>query len=159
MKKKCPICGKLMDEMICPKCHKLTESINKHKTNPVPCQVEDFTGPKPSSAWLRRLKGIMNKFKTKTRGRSQVYLACLYNCEGNKDHWIYVGQTGLTVEERYRDHKNGHRASKWVTRYGIGLLKPYFKHLKEMSYEESKELEKKVYKKLKEAGFKVKGGH
>ena len=36
---------------------------------------------------------------------------------------VYIGMTGLTPEERFRNHMRGHRASKYVKRYG--------KHLRE----------------------------
>ena len=35
---------------------------------------------------------------------------------------VYVGSTGKTREERYADHKRGHKDSWWVRKYGIMLL-------------------------------------
>ena len=43
--------------------------------------------------------------------------------------------TGLTPEQRYRNHKVGHKASKWVRRYGIGLLPALYKHLNPLDRE------------------------
>ena len=34
------------------------------------------------------------------------------------DYGLYVGMTGLTPEERFRNHKAGRRASKWVRKHG-----------------------------------------
>lgn len=35
---------------------------------------------------------------------------------------LYVGSTGKSKEQRYADHKRGHKASWWVERYGIMLV-------------------------------------
>ena len=35
------------------------------------------------------------------------------------EYGLYVGSTGLTPDERYLNHKRGHKASRWVRRYGI----------------------------------------
>jgi hypothetical protein len=51
------------------------------------------------------------------------------------DYGLYVGLTGLTPDERYLNHKKGHKASKWVRRYGIGLLPALYRHLNPLAYE------------------------
>ena len=35
---------------------------------------------------------------------------------------FYVGQTTLQAWQRYENHRNGHRASKWVRKYGQHLI-------------------------------------
>jgi len=145
--------------MFCPSCRALTKVKHPYKRKSVPCKAGKFD-PRPDRKWRMKLMEILKEFKSSTRGRKLVYLACLYNCEGNNDHWVYVGTTGLTSEERYRDHKKGHKAGKgWVRDYGIGLLKSYTKHLKNISHGESLKLERKIAKRLKREGYKVKGGH
>ena len=39
---------------------------------------------------------------------------------------VYVGSTSKTKEERYADHKRGHKDSWWVRKYGIMLLPEEF---------------------------------
>ena len=34
---------------------------------------------------------------------------------------IYVGQTAKSAQERFEQHKAGHRASRWVRRHGLRL--------------------------------------
>lgn len=34
---------------------------------------------------------------------------------------VYVGQTALSREDRFAQHRSGVKASKWVTRYGLRL--------------------------------------
>jgi len=36
---------------------------------------------------------------------------------------VYVGETGLSVDERFRNHLAGHRASRWVTKFGRHLIR------------------------------------
>ncbi len=32
---------------------------------------------------------------------------------------VYVGQTAKSAEDRFAEHKTGHKSSKWVKRYGV----------------------------------------
>lgn len=73
--------------------------------------------------------------------------------------WLYVGQTGLTPEERFAQHKAGHRASRWVRRYGQQLrpdmdpLQPVLRtHAESIAYEAWKAAQ------LRAAGWSIKGG-
>ena len=36
--------------------------------------------------------------------------------------YLYVGQTGLSVEERFKQHAQGYRSNRFVRLYGRGLL-------------------------------------
>lgn len=36
---------------------------------------------------------------------------------------FYVGQTTLLAWKRYENHRNGHKASKWVRKYGKHLIR------------------------------------
>ena len=36
---------------------------------------------------------------------------------------FYVGQTTLQAWERYENHRNDHKASRWVKKYGQGLIR------------------------------------
>src|SRR5690349_23866561 len=35
---------------------------------------------------------------------------------------VYVGMTGLPVEHRFENHRNGYKSAQVVKRYGVGLL-------------------------------------
>ena len=50
---------------------------------------------------------------------------------------LYVGQTGKTPEERFEDHKRGHKSSKYVERYGERLALEFLERSNPMTYEES----------------------
>ena len=45
---------------------------------------------------------------------------------------LYVGMTGLRPEERFWNHKNGEKAARVVTRFGLRLLPELFAHLNPM---------------------------
>ncbi len=47
-----------------------------------------------------------------------------HNPEANKKAPVfYVGQTTLQAWERYENHQNGHKDSKWVRKYGQHLIR------------------------------------
>ena len=71
----------------------------------------------------------------------------------------YVGQTGLTPEERYAQHKNGVRANNKVQRYGVHLRQDMVDGAGPMSHLDSLRLERQLAEKLRERGSKVYGGH
>src|SRR6266403_2353493 len=47
----------------------------------------------------------------------------------------YVGMTGLPVDHRFENHKNGYKAARLVRKYGVRLLPDLFEHLNPMPYE------------------------
>jgi hypothetical protein len=56
---------------------------------------------------------------------------------------VYVGMTGLTVDQRFLNHKNGYKSSWVVKRYGDRLLpEELYEHLNPMPYEAAVEMEK-----------------
>lgn len=72
---------------------------------------------------------------------------------------IYVGMTGLTPEERFKNHKAGKQSSPYVQEYGICLLPNLYSHLNPMSYSEAKKVEKMLANKLRREGYTVLAGH
>ena len=72
---------------------------------------------------------------------------------------IYVGMTGLTPEERFKNHKQGIKASSLVKRYGIRLLPELYTHLNPMPYEAAMQMEMDLTEDLRRAGYTVVGGH
>ena len=71
------------------------------------------------------------------------------------DYGLYVGMTGLTPEERFRNHKAGHKASKWVRKYGVGLLPALYRHLNPLSYEHATLAEVALAEALRGTGVRV----
>ena len=41
---------------------------------------------------------------------------------GKKAAVFYVGQTSLQADQRYENHRNGYKASRWVKKYGQQLI-------------------------------------
>jgi hypothetical protein len=71
---------------------------------------------------------------------------------------VYVGMTGLLPEERFWNHKNGEKAARLVTRYGIKLLPELFAHLNPMPFEAAAQMEKDLAADLRAQGYTVLGG-
>lgn len=72
---------------------------------------------------------------------------------------IYVGMTGLPVEERFENHKKGIKSSSLVRRYGLKLLPELYAHLNPMPYEAAAQMERDLTEELRRAGYTVVGGH
>ena len=103
------------------------------------------------------------KIKTKSRNHYNVYVILLsddVSPRKNKSYpSIYVGMTGLSVKQRFQNHKNGIKSSKWVKRYGSKLLPYLYDGLENLSYYEALFKEKTLAEKLNKIGYTVYGGH
>ena len=88
-----------------------------------------------------------------------VYVVYLRNPKGDGKAGYYVGMTGLTPEERLRNHKAGIKASSIVKRFGERLVPKLYAHLNPMSYKDALAMEKQLFEELKARGFLVFGGH
>jgi hypothetical protein len=71
---------------------------------------------------------------------------------------VYVGMTGLTVEQRFANHKAGVRAARVVRRYGRRLLPELFAHLNPMPYKAAAAMERELAEDLRAQGYTVFGG-
>src|SRR5438445_9012462 len=72
---------------------------------------------------------------------------------------VYVGMTGLSVAERFTNHRNGYKSSWAVKKYGTGLMPELYEHLNPMPYEAAVEMEKDLAEDLRNQGYTVTGGH
>ena len=72
---------------------------------------------------------------------------------------VYVGMTGLTVDQRFANHINGHKSSWVVERYRDRLLPELYEHLNPMPYEAAVQMEKDLAEDLRNDGYTVTGGH
>jgi predicted GIY-YIG superfamily endonuclease len=68
---------------------------------------------------------------------------------------VYVGMTGLSVAERYANHKRGHKGNVFAGKYGKRLLPELFAHLNPMPYEAALTMERELAEDLRQAGYGV----
>jgi hypothetical protein len=68
---------------------------------------------------------------------------------------VYVGMTGLTPDERFREHQKGNHSARFVKRYGIGLLPELYKHFNPMPYALATAMEIELAGQLREQGYGV----
>jgi len=71
---------------------------------------------------------------------------------------VYVGMTGLPVDHRFENHKNGYKSARLVRKYGVRLLPELFEHLNPMPYEYAVQMEKDLADDLRAQGYAVCGG-
>lgn len=71
---------------------------------------------------------------------------------------VYVGMTGLRVERRFENHRNGYKSAWTVRKYGIRLMPELFEHLNPMPFEAAARMEKDLAEDLRAEGFTVTGG-
>ena len=71
---------------------------------------------------------------------------------------VYVGMTGLPVDHRFENHKNGYKSARLVQKYGVRLLPELFEYLNPMPYEHAVQMEKDLAEDLRAQGYTVVGG-
>jgi hypothetical protein len=71
---------------------------------------------------------------------------------------VYVGMTGLPVEHRFENHRNGYKSARIVEKYGVRLLPELFEHLNPMPFEAAAQMEKDLTEDLRTEGYTVLGG-
>ena len=91
--------------------------------------------------------------------RHSVYVVYLRNPLGDGKAGYYVGMTGLTPEERFQNHKAGHKAAGVVRRFGERLVPRLYAHLNPMPYAKAQKMEVMLADSLRKRGFTVYGGH
>ncbi len=68
---------------------------------------------------------------------------------------VYVGMTGLAVEERFANHKAGYKSNRYVRRYGLRLLPELYACFNPMPYEAARQMEMDLADELQEKGYAV----
>jgi len=71
---------------------------------------------------------------------------------------VYVGMTGLPVDHRFENHRNGYKSARVVEKYGLRLLPELFEHLNPMPFDAAVEMEKDLTEDLRAEGYTVLGG-
>jgi hypothetical protein len=72
--------------------------------------------------------------------------------------FVYVGITGLPVDHRFENHKNGYKSAWVVKKYGKRLMPELFEHLNPMPFEAAAQMEKELAEDLRAEGYTVAGG-
>jgi hypothetical protein len=71
---------------------------------------------------------------------------------------VYVGMTGLSVDHRFENHKNGYKSAWVVKKYGRRLMPELYEHLNPMPFEAAAQMEKELAEDLRAEGYTVTGG-
>ena len=71
---------------------------------------------------------------------------------------VYVGMTGLPVEQRFENHKKGQKSAWVVRKYGLRLMPELFGFLNPMPFEAAAQMEKDLAEDLRADGYTVTGG-
>jgi hypothetical protein len=72
---------------------------------------------------------------------------------------VYVGMTGIPVNHRFENHKNGYKSAWVVRKYGLRLMPELYEHLNPMPFEAAVQMESELAEDLRAAGYTVTGGH
>ena len=68
---------------------------------------------------------------------------------------VYVGMTGLTVEQRFDNHRRGHKGSRLVKQYGRRLRPDLFAHVGPMPFAAAQQMEVCLAEDLRQRGHAV----
>jgi hypothetical protein len=71
---------------------------------------------------------------------------------------VYVGMTGLAVQDRFQNHKEGQKSAWVVKKYGIRLIPELYEYLNPMPFEAAAQMEKDLAEDLRAQGYTVAGG-
>ena len=66
--------------------------------------------------------------------------------------------TGLMVEDRFQNHKKGHKSALVVKKYGLRLMPELYEYLNPMPFEAAAQMEKDLAEDLQAEGYTVAGG-
>ena len=68
---------------------------------------------------------------------------------------VYVGATGLSPQERFANHKSGHKANWYAQTFGERLWPELFQHLNPMTYQRALATEIALAEELRQEGYGV----
>ena len=71
---------------------------------------------------------------------------------------VYVGMTGLPVDHRFENHRNGYKAARLARKYAVRLMPELYAHLNPMPFEAAAQMEKDLAEDLRNEGYTVTGG-
>jgi hypothetical protein len=110
--------------------------------------------------WLPLAYEAAAQFKSRKRGRSNVYLILLdYSDSRDEPYGVYVGMTKYAPADRFDQHKAGIRSAGCVLRRGLEVLTGPTLHLCNISRSEAARIEEQLAEALAVRGLFVQGGH
>ena len=110
--------------------------------------------------WIDKAWKVTHSFTRQTSGNHYIYIALLSGVDGKDPGYaLYVGQTARTPDERFKQHKEGYKASRHVKIYGRKLLPELYRHLLPLGREEAIQLEGEIAEALRKEGIWTLGGH
>ncbi len=110
--------------------------------------------PETADALIRAARRVSRRpFRPSVRAHHSVYVVLLEFAPG--DYGLYVGSTGLTPEKRFLNHKAGRKGSRWVRRYGVGLLPAPYHRLNPLDWPPVSEAEVALAEALASTGVRV----
>lgn len=68
---------------------------------------------------------------------------------------LYVGMTGLSPDERFENHKEGHKANRYVKKYGLWLRRRMYRRYNPMTYKQAQRMEAWLTRRLRSRGYAV----
>lgn len=68
---------------------------------------------------------------------------------------VYVGMTGRTPDERFQQHRDGYKSSRYPRKYGKYLRRKLFEHLNPMTHEQARKMEVELARRLRQKGYGV----
>ena len=71
---------------------------------------------------------------------------------------VYVGMTGLAVQDRFQNHKEGQKSAWVVKKYGVRLMPELYEFLNPMPFEAAAQMDKDLAEDLRGEGYTVAGG-
>ncbi len=101
----------------------------------------------------------MRRPSNASRHHHCVYVVYLRDPRGDGKDGYYVGMTGLSPAQRFKNHKQGIKAAGVVKRCGERLVPRLYAHLNPMPYAKAVEMEVALADSLRKRGFTVYGGH
>ena len=119
---------------------------------------------------MKRISLLLDIFRVNYEkdGRYNIYVITLSNTVLREPKFIqanpgrddskpclYVGMTGLSPEERFENHRCGHKAAYFPHRYGEKLMPEFYNCFNPMSLDQAKLMEPAFAELLKRQGFAV----
>jgi hypothetical protein len=71
---------------------------------------------------------------------------------------VYVGMTGIPIDHRFENHKNGYKSAWVVKKYEVRLMPELYEHLNPMPFEAAAQMEIELAEDLRAEGYTVTGG-
>ena len=114
--------------------------------------------------WMPAAERAARRLRATTTGAKgahhALYVALLKDARGMGRWGLYVGETSVDPDLRFDQHKTGHKASRYVNRFGVRLLPQLFAHFNPLRRWEAVDLEPALAEAFRQAGVPwVEGGH